>query len=196
VTALRDRQAKNFVALLMLSRGVPMLLAGDEVLRTQRGNNNAYSQDNEISWFDWHLGETRHAMLRFVRELIAFRRRHPCLTANRFFRGRPVPGRDLADVAWHGARLGAPGWGDPNGRLLAVTIAGTGDEEDLHLIFNMAEAAIDVEIPQIANRTWHVAIDTARESPLDVVERSRQTPCAGCARYRASAHSVIALEAR
>ena len=195
VTALRARQAKNHVALLMLSRGVPMLLAGDEVLRTQRGNNNAYSQDNEISWFDWRLVETRRAMLRFVRELIALRRRHPCLTANRFFHGRPVPGRDLADVAWHGARLDAPGWGDPNGRLLAVTIAGTGDEEDLHVILNMSENAIDVEIPQIAGRTWHAAIDTARESPFDVVERARQMPYAGRC-YRTSAHSVAALEAR
>jgi isoamylase len=195
VTALRDRQAKNYVALLMLSRGVPMLLAGDEVLRTQRGNNNAYSQDNEISWFDWRLVDSRRAMLRFVRELIALRRRHPCLTANRFFHGRPVPGRDLRDVTWHGARLDAPGWGDPNGRMLAVTIAGTGEEEDLHVILNMAEAAIDVEIPPIADRRWHVAIDTARESPFDVVERARQMPYAG-PRYRTRAHSVVALEAR
>jgi glycogen operon protein len=106
-----------------------------------------------------------------------------------------VPGRDLADVAWHGARIDAPGWDDPNGRMLAVTIAGTGEEEDLHVILNMAEAAIDVEIPQIASRTWHVAIDTARESPFDVVERARQMPCAG-PRYRTSAHSVVVLEAR
>jgi isoamylase len=195
VTALRDRQAKNHVALLMLSRGVPMLLAGDEVLRTQRGNNNAYAQDNEISWFDWRLLETHRAMLRFVRELIALRRRHPSLTANRFFHGRPVPVRRRPDIVWHGARLGAPGWDDPNGRLLAFTIAGTGEEEDLHVILNMAETAIDVEIPRIANRAWHVAIDTARESPLDVVERAQQVPCAGRC-YRASPHSVVALEAR
>jgi glycogen operon protein len=195
VTALRDRRAKNYVALLMLSRGVPMLLAGDEVLRTQRGNNNAYSQDNEISWFDWRLVATHRAMLRYVRELIALRRRHPCLTANRFFHGRPGPGRDLPDITWHGARLGAPGWDDPNGRMLAVTIAGTGGEEDLHVILNMSEAAIDVEIPQIAGRAWHVAIDTARESPFDVVERPRQVPYTG-PRYRASAYSVVALEAR
>ena len=115
-------------------------------------------------------------MLRFVRDLIAFRRRHQCLTANRFFHGGPLPGRGLPDVAWHGARLDAPGWGDANGRMLAVTIAGSGEEEDLHLILNMAEAAIDVELPRIADRTWHVAIDTARESPLDVMERTRQIP--------------------
>ena len=134
-------------------------------------------------------------MLRFVRELIALRRRHPCLTANRFFHGRPVPGRKRPDIAWHGARLGAPGWNDPNGRLLAATLAGTGEEEDLHMIFNMAEAAIDVEIPRIANRTWHVAIDTARESPFDVVEPVRQMPHTG-PRYRTSARSVVVLEAR
>ena len=85
VNSLRERQAKNFLAILMLSRGVPMLLAGDEVLRTQRGNNNAYSQDNALSWFDWRAVEERRAMLRFTRELIALRRRHPSLTANRFF---------------------------------------------------------------------------------------------------------------
>ncbi|HET9694768.1 MAG TPA: glycogen debranching protein GlgX [Steroidobacteraceae bacterium] len=195
VTALRHRQARNHLALLMLSRGVPMLLAGDEVLRTQRGNNNAYAQDNEISWFDWRLLETHRAMFRFVRELIALRRRHPSLTANRFFHGRPVPVRRRPDIAWHGARLGAPGWDDPNGRLLAATLAGTGEEEDLHLIFNMAEAAIEVEIPRIANRAWHVAIDTAREPPSDVVERAHQRPHAG-PRYRASANSVVVLEAR
>ncbi len=79
--------------------------------------------------------------------------------------------------------------------MLAFTIAGAGDEEDLHVILNMAEAAIDVEIPQIAARAWHVAVDTARESPLDVVERARQAPYAGPV-YRASAHSVVVLEGR
>jgi glycogen operon protein len=106
-----------------------------------------------------------------------------------------VPGRDVPDVTWRGARLGAPDWGDPSGRLLAVTIAGTGQEEDLHVILNMAEAEVDVEMPQIADRTWHVAIDTSRESPFDVVERALQVPYAR-PRYRASAHSVAVLEAR
>ena len=184
------------LALLMLSRG------RSHAPRRRRGacgrsaaTTTPTRQDNEISWFDWRLVETRSAMLRFVRELIALRQRHPCLTANQFFTGQPLPGRNLPDVAWHGARLNAPGWGDPNGRMLAVTMAGTGKEEDLHLILNMAEAAIDVELPQIPDRTWHVAIDTARESPFDVVERARQLPHDG-PRYRASARSVVVLEAR
>ncbi len=96
VLALRRRQAKNFMAILFLSQGVPMILAGDEVLRSQRGNNNAYSQDNELSWFDWRLIETNRDMLRFTRELIALRKRHPSLRRRRFLTGRPAPGRDAA----------------------------------------------------------------------------------------------------
>ena len=146
----------------MLSRGVPMLLAGDEVLRTQRGNNNAYSQNNAVSWFDWRAVDARREMLRFTRELIALRRRHRSLTVNRFFDGRPVPSRGLPDVRWHGAKLDDPGWHDPKGRLLAFTLTGSGDEEDLHVIFNMADAGIDVSVPEVPGRRWHVALDSAQ----------------------------------
>src|SRR6516162_177251 len=108
ILALRRRQARNFLAVLMLSRGVPMLCAGDEVLRTQRGNNNAYCQDNELSWFDWSRLESEREMLEFTRRIIAFRRRHACLTVNRFYHGRVVPGRGIADITWHGLRLNQP----------------------------------------------------------------------------------------
>ena len=93
VLALRRRQAKNLMAILFLSQGVPMILAGDEVLRSQRGNNNAYSQDNELSWFDWRLIETNRDMLRFTRELIALRKRHPSLRRRSFLTGRPRQAR-------------------------------------------------------------------------------------------------------
>ena len=134
-------------------------------------------------------------MLRFTRELVAFRRRHRSLTVNRFFDGRPVPGRGLPDVRWHGAMLGEPGWHDPHGRLLAFTVTGGVEEEDLHVIFNMADQASEVMVPEIPGRHWHVAIDTARRSPLDIVARARQEPYREH-RYRASARSVVALEAR
>jgi glycogen operon protein len=87
----------------MLSRGVPMLRAGDELLRTQRGNNNVYCQDNEISWFDWSRLESQREMLNFTREMIAFRRRYASLTADRFYDGRLVPARGIPDITWHGA---------------------------------------------------------------------------------------------
>jgi isoamylase len=196
VNALRLRQAKNFLAIMMLSRGVPMLLAGDEVLRTQRGNNNAYCQDNETSWFDWGLTERNGDMLRYTRELIALRRRHPCLTANRFFDGRPVAGRGLPDIAWHGKRLNEVPWENAEGRVLRFTMAGlSGEEEDLHVILNMSDAVVEVELPTIAGRRWHRALDTALDSPTDIVVRAAQTPCATQS-YSAHARSVAAFEAR
>jgi glycogen operon protein len=196
VVALRLRQAKNGVAILMLSRGVPMLLAGDEVLRSQGGNNNAWCQDNALSWFDWKRVETHRDMLRFTRESIALRRRHACLTANRFFDGKPIEGRGIPDIVWHGSRLDEPPWQDAQGRLLAFTIAGVaGDEEDLHVILNMSDQAVDAALPSIPGRRWNVALDTSRSPPEDIIARGRQRPCAE-AFYRAGARSVVVLEAR
>jgi glycogen operon protein len=196
VRALRVRQAKNFMAVLMLSRGVPMLLAGDEVLRSQRGNNNAYCQDNELSWFDWSLVDTNREMLRFTSGMIALRRRHPCLEANRFFDGRPLPGRDLADITWHGARLDEAPWSDAGGRLLRFTIAGRADgEDDLHVILNMSEEGVALDLPRVAGRAWQLAVDTARGAPQDIVEPALQVPLAS-QRFAAAARSVVVLEAR
>ncbi|BDG01463.1 glycogen debranching enzyme [Anaeromyxobacter oryzae] len=196
VTALRLRQARNHLAILLLSRGVPMLLAGDEVLRTQRGNNNAWCQDNELSWLDWRATDGQRDMLRFTREVIALRRRHACIQANRFFDGRPVTGRALPDVSWHGARLGVPPWQGGEDRVLALTMAGrAADEEDLHVVLNMSDRPADAALPAIPGRQWHVAIDTSRAPPEDVVPRERQRPHSGPS-CRVAARTVVALEAR
>jgi glycogen operon protein len=196
VLALRRRQARNHLAILMLSRGVPMLLAGDEVLRTQRGNNNAYCQDNALSWFDWTLTEANRDMLRFTRELIALRRRHPSLTANRFFTGAPVAGNALPDIAWHGVRLEKPPWEEAPGRLLRFTVAGLApDEEDLHAILNMSDRPMEVALPAIPSRRWHLTLDTSRLAPGDILARDRQAPHPGTT-YAIEARSVTVLEAR
>jgi isoamylase len=196
VVALRRRQARNHLALLMLSRGVPMLLAGDELLRSQGGNSNAWCQDNEVSWLDWSLVGANRDMLRFTRELIAFRRRHACLTANRFFTGANVPGRAIPDVAWHGPRLGEPPWHDGRARLLRFTLAGLENEEpDVHVVCNMSDSPADLELPAIAGRRWHLALDTMRSSPQDIVPPSRQRPHLA-ASVEAGARSVVVLEAR
>ena len=140
ILALRQQQAKNFLAILFLSQGVPMMLAGDEVLRTQRGNNNAYCQDNEMSWFDWTFSEAQRDMLRFVQHLIAFRQRHSCLRRRRFLTGKPDPERRLPDVTWHGVELDAPLWGDPNAQILAYTLGAADEsEEHLHIMLNMSD---------------------------------------------------------
>ncbi len=196
VLALRRRRAKNLLAILMLSRGVPMILGGDEVLRTQDGNNNGWCQDNELSWFDWRLVEANCDMLRYTRELIALRRRHANLTVNRYFSDAPVPGRGIPGVAWHGPRLHEPLWFDGQTRFLAFTLAGlSADEEDLHVILNMSEQALDAPLPDIPGRRWHLALDTAQAAPADIIARSRQVPH-GLSNYRVDARSVVLLEAR
>ena len=196
ILALRRRQARNFLAVLMLSRGVPMLCAGDEVLRTQRGNNNAYCQDNELSWFDWSRLNSEREMLEFSRRIIAFRRRHACLTANRFFNGRVVTARGIPDIAWHGARLHQPPWSDPAARMLAFTIAAIETEEvDLHAILNMSDQAIEAEIPELAGRRWYLAVDTAQAPPGDILEPARQV-ILSTRTCRVAPRSVVVLEAR
>jgi glycogen operon protein len=196
VNALRARQARNHLVLLMLSRGVPMLWAGDEVFRTQGGNNNAYCQDNAVSWFDWALPDRHAGFHRFTRELIAFRKRHRCLTVNRFFTGAPVSARPLADITWHGRRLDDVPWHDGSARLLRYTLAGLAfDEPDLHVILNMDDAPLDADLPAIEGRHWHVAIDTSRPSPEDIVEPTQQVRVP-TERYRVAPRSSVVLEAR
>jgi glycogen operon protein len=192
VRELRRRQARNFMAILFLSQGVPMILAGDEVLRSQGGNNNAYCQDNDLSWFDWRQVEAEQDMLRFVRELIALRKRHGSLRRRRFLTGRPAPGDVLPDVAWHGERLHEPPWQDPGARLLAFTLAGAGDKP-LHAIFNMSVAARPVALPELAGAAWRRAVDTALSAPQDIAPPGQQ-PLVQGSRYVAQPHSVVVLE--
>ena len=195
ILELRRRQAKNLMAVLLLSRGVPMLLAGDELLRTQHGNNNAYCQDNELSWLDWSRLESQHEMWRFTREMIAFRRRHASLTVNRFYTGRIVPGRTVPDIAWHGPKLQQPLWSDPAARMLAFTIAGIGaDEADIHAVLNMSDAILDVELPMLPSRRWHLAVNTAAVAPEDLIEREHQAPLRDSV-YRVPTRSVVVFEA-
>src|SRR5215470_14355716 len=134
IERLRQRQVKNFLAITLISVGVPMLLMGDEVRRTQGGNNNAYCQDNEISWFDWRLTEKHRALLRFWKLLIAARADFHAGRAGRpgrFFEGE-LNERGLPDIAWHGTQLHKPGWNDPNARCLAFTLGGFDGASDLH----------------------------------------------------------------
>ncbi|MBW2283042.1 MAG: glycogen debranching protein GlgX [Deltaproteobacteria bacterium] len=196
IMSLRHGQARNFMAILLLSQGVPMLRAGDEVLQTRKGNNNGYCQDNELNWFDWTLVESNGPMLRFVREMIAFRRRHPCLMRRRFFpRGRGEAVR-VPDVAWHGLKLDKPLWHDRDALVLACTLGAVADaEEDLHVVFNMSEGDLDMPLPEIPGRTWHLAVDTAKESPGDIVVPHDQRPVQRPV-YSVSRRSVVVLESR
>jgi glycogen operon protein len=184
------------MAILFLSRGVPMLLAGDEFLRTQHGNNNAWCQNNEVSWLDWGLAETNRDMLRFVRELIAFRLRHPSLTRPRFFTGQPVSPHGIPDISWHGLQLNEPFWGKAEAQVLACTIAGVVESEgDLHVILNMSADCIIVELPDIPLRCWYLAIDTSAHAPDDIIEEVRQKAVSNHF-HQLNARSVVVFEGR
>jgi isoamylase len=162
IAAIRKRQARNFIAILLLSQGVPMLLGGDEVLRTQKGNNNAYCQNNELGWFDWTLLETNPESLLFVKEMISFRKRHPSLMRNKFLTGKKLPGLRLPDISWHGLNLYDPEWDDPDSRFLGFTLAGLSDQEpDVHVIMNMSSEPALIDLPNVSGMEWTRVIDTA-----------------------------------
>lgn len=196
IVALRLRQVRNFMAILLLSQGVPMLLYGDEVLRTQQGNNNAYCQNNEISWFSWDLTYKNSDMLRFVREMISFRRRHPCLMRTRFLKGVTPRGASFSDITWHGVRLREPSWENPDSQFLAFTLGSVGiDEEDLHIILNMSGEEFDVSLPDPMGKVWYCAVDTANQPPDEIMVTQRQHAISE-GQYHVRSRSVTVFERR
>jgi glycogen operon protein len=156
VEAIRHRQIKNFVLTLAISRGVPMLLAGDEFRRTQRGNNNAYCQDNETSWVDWSLAERHQDLVRCTRQIFAFRRRHAVLRREAFYTDR--------DIEWFDPTGRSPDWLDPSQKRLACLIHGE-DEPDLFLMFNADLDPVSFVLPELARSgQWRLALDTTQPS--------------------------------
>jgi glycogen operon protein len=178
ILALRERQQRNLLATLFLSQGVPMLLAGDEFGRTQGGNNNAYCQDNEVSWVHWDLLRINEKLAAFVRRLIGFRRRHPLFRRSRFFRGRPVPGLDVKDIVWFsadGREMTEAHWHDANLRCLGVYFCGAAVEwrgergtsaadDDFLLLANAGHEDVAFVLPRcrLAGH-WGTVFDTARD---------------------------------
>jgi glycogen operon protein len=194
IDALRQRQMKNFLAILLLSRGVPMLLAGDEVRHSQYGNNNAYCQDNASSWVNWHLVEKHQEMFRFCQRMIAFRKAHACLHQGRFFSGA-LNARGLPDITWHGCQVYCPGWDNPNSGVLAFTLGGIAADPDIHVMLNMEATGLDFALPTVAGQQWYRAVDTALPSPADIVEPGNE-PLVAAPVYRVQSHSVAVLIAK
>jgi len=188
---LRERQAKNLEAILMLSQGVPMILSGDEIRRTQQGNNNGYCQDSEISWFDWKRAEEKKDLYRFFKELIAFRKRHPVLHRPRFFTDE-INERGLGDIAWHGCTLNSPGWNDPSCKSLAFTMGGFEGDADLHVMLNMDWQGLSFDLPEIKGRRWYRSIDTSMASPSDIVQPGAEVEITGNT-YVVNDRSVVVL---
>jgi glycogen operon protein len=161
--AVRRRQQRNFLLTLFLSQGVPMLLAGDEFGRTQRGNNNAYAQDNDVAWLDWSLRHTNADLYAFVQQLIAFRKAHPVLRRHAFFKD--------ADVLWLGPDGQPPDW--EQGVALACLLHGartaTGapaDDDHLLILFNVGQAPVDFVVPAAPGAPWRLALATETPPPV------------------------------
>ena len=175
VLALRERQKRNFLATLLLSQGVPMLLAGDEIGRTQKGNNNAYCQDNEISWIDWKLDRPRRELLEFTRKVIRLANDHPVLRRRHFFQGRRIRGSEVKDLAWFrpdGKEMSDEDWNNPESRCFALRLAGDAIEESdargnpivddtLLILLNAYHEPIPFTLPAHRRKVrWQVVLDT------------------------------------
>ncbi len=205
VRALRARQQRNFLATLLLSQGVPMLLAGDEAGRTQRGNNNAYCQDNEVSWFDWALDGERASLLAFARRLLQLRREHPVFRRRDFFQGRPLHGSGVKDVLWlrpDGAEMTDHEWQHSHARCLAVYLSGAAlhevdrrgepvRDDDFVMLFNAHHEEIAFVLPALEGAQWRCVLDTARTDSETSVDGD--APCCGGASYALQGRSLALL---
>jgi isoamylase len=208
VRELRSRQMRNFMTTLLVSSGVPMILHGDEIARTQGGNNNAYCQDNEIAWQPWDLTAEQRTMLEWTRRVIRLRREHAVLRRRNFFRGRPIRGSDLKDILWidpSGNEMSENEWQDQSARAVGVYLSGqaadvTDDQgqpivgDSLLILFNTSDRAVQFSLPPVDHgRDWRLALDTSHP------EWQEGRPCgtgtgAEGRRYRLGPRSVAVLK--
>jgi glycogen operon protein len=192
IEALRTRQIKNLLAINMLSLGAPMILMGDEVRRTQYGNNNAYCQDNEISWFDW-TNLDRHADIhRFVKELITLRFIRESVTQEQNLSLEELTRR--ARIKLHGVNLGSPDF-RPDSHSLAVAASSLSGDLLMHFALNAYEEPLEFELPELpgwATSGWRRVVDTSLESPNDIT-LPPEAPAIDGSTYRVKDRSVIVL---
>jgi glycogen operon protein len=175
VNKLRDRQRRNFLATLFLSQGIPMLLGGDEIGRSQNGNNNGYCQDNEISWFEWESAD-KH-LLEFTRQLIQLRKEHPVFRRRRWFQGRPIHGVQVTDIGWFnldGVEMAEEQWNEGFAKSLGIFLNGEGIQspdsrgervvdDSFYVLFNAHHEPLQFTLPKRDwGEAWVVALDTAR----------------------------------
>jgi isoamylase len=204
IRVLRARQKRNVLATLLLSQGVPMLAAGDEMGRTQQGNNNAYCQDNELSWVDWHLDGEREQMLTFTRRMLKLRRLHPVFRRRRFLQGDAEQGATRKDVTWltpAGSEMTVVEWNQDFARCLGVLLAGDAfgeadargqplHDDNILVLFNAYHDAIEFHLPGVGGgvRRWRVLIDSAQDGGIVADETFHTAPT-----YDLAGRSVVLL---
>ncbi|MBF0570313.1 MAG: glycogen debranching protein GlgX [Candidatus Omnitrophica bacterium] len=182
---VRKCQIKNFLLTLLVSRGVPMLLGGDEFRRTQAGNNNAYCQDNETSWYDWNCLKQHKEIFNFTRGIIAFRLAHPILSKEQFY--------TQAEIQWFALQGQAPNWSNPKEKQFACLIR-ENDKHAILLMFNASTEAVDFILPAVALGTcWYLAVDTSREAPQDLFTAGNELFLGNPRSYRLNPRSSVIL---
>ncbi|MGI5172703.1 glycogen debranching protein GlgX [Treponema sp. OMZ 840] len=181
IESVRKRQIKNMILTLFLSQGTPMLLGGDEFRRTQNGNNNAYCQDNELSWFDWDLKNRHEDIFSFTRKAIAFRMRHPAFRRPEFFLGQDLSENNVPDISWFDHKGNIFNW-DKQAHFLACLIDGSKveihsekDDNDFYLMCNAGKETLHVKIPDAQpGKRWYRCADTSFESPNDFFDKDKE----------------------
>ena len=173
INALRRRQIKNAIAMLMVSQGVPMILMGDEVGRSKHGNNNTYCHDNQINWLDWRLLETNADLFKFFKDCIGFRKAHPVLRNRWHFQNKDYVGSGYADITWHGVKAWNADWSDSS-RTLAFMLCGqhakqgTFQDNYIYVAMNMHWEVHWFELPGLPNyQQWHIFANTGCPAPND-----------------------------
>lgn len=199
IRQLRLRQSKNMFATLFLSLGTPMMLGGGEMGRTQMGNNNAYCQDNEISWFDWTFKEKNKEIFRFVNMIIDFRRAHPSIRRPHFYTGQINADTFSPDIIWYGANGNHPDW---NGTDLSLAILINGHyatdrahmDDDIFIMFNANDKPSYFIVPDAPNGgKWRLAVDTGKPAPNDIYPPGTESLVKGEGRFRLLDKSLVVL---
>ena len=195
---MRLRLIKSFTALLLLSQGVPMILAGDEIGRTQHGNNNAYCQDNKISWVEWTMAEKNHHLLRFFKLLIRYRRLHPIFRRGHFFVGEETEGSKLKDITWMGLHLDKHSW-EKDAKCLSIllngmAISGKQKDDDFFFMINGDNNSHDYSIPEPpSGKKWLRIIDTHLPSPEDIQPEDTAIEISPAQKYNVKDKTIVVL---
>jgi glycogen operon protein len=202
VAGLRSRQVRNFLATLLLSQGTPMLLGGDEMRRTQRGNNNAYCQNNEVSWYDWNRARTHADVVRFCSRLVRFRRAHAAFRRPTFLTGSDRSLNSVPDISWRGPDGASPDWSDPSLSTVAFLLDGhrheiqaEEDDDDFFVMANGGSTSATYLLPRPpGGGQWLLVLDTARPPPEDIYDPGTEPALGGSTRYAVAHRSFVLLQ--
>jgi glycogen operon protein len=203
INAVREKQVKNLIATLLVSTGTPMILGGDEMGRTQRGNNNAYCQDNEISWYDWSLPRKNSGLYRFVKEIISFRLRHQGFMRPEFYTGRDGNYNAIPDISWFDEKGETPDW-DNLEYCLALRMDGSRadiladrDDNDFFIMFNSGPRPARFKVcDPMDGKKWVRAVDTGLPSPQDILAPGDEAPLEDLNAYDLKERSMAVLLSR